>query len=193
MTSGSNTQAVMLLTVSFGKSDGSKVKPLSTKEWARFATWLRSRNLEVSDLLTGDLRSQLCGWTDRSITLSRLESLFDRGGALGLALEKWQRAGLWIMTQWDPGYPERFETPAWTGIPTRALRLRKQNAPCGRRHRRRWLSRRGQGRSRFCGKYRRCRRCTGILDRIGRRSRGGPERHVERPEVRGHGNRRCGR
>lgn len=109
MTSGSNTQALMLLTVSFGKSDGSKARPLSPKEWARFAAWLRNRNLEVSDLLRGDLRSQLCSWTDRSITLSRLESLFDRGGALGLALEKWQRAGLWIMTQWDPEYPERLK------------------------------------------------------------------------------------
>lgn len=109
MTSGSNTQAVMLLTVSFGRSDRSEAKPLSPKEWARFATWLRNRNLNVSDLLKGDLRRQLEGWTDRSISRSRLESLIERGGALGLALEKWQRAGLWIMTQWDSGYPERLK------------------------------------------------------------------------------------
>ena len=109
MKSGSNTQAVTLLTVSFGRSDRSKAKPLSPKEWARLATWLRSRNLEVSDLLRGELTGQLEGWTDRSITLSRLESLFDRGGALGLAQEKWQRAGLWMMTQWDSEYPEKLK------------------------------------------------------------------------------------
>ena len=109
MNLGSNTQAVMLLTVSFGKPDGSNAKPLSPKEWARFATWLGSRKLEVSALLKGELRSQLHGWLDRSITLSRLERLLDRGGALGLALEKWQRAGLWIMTQSDPEYPERLK------------------------------------------------------------------------------------
>ena len=109
MNSGANTQALMLLTVSFGRSDRSSAKPLSPKEWARFAIWLRNRKLEVSGLLKGELTSQLDGWTDRSITLPRLESLFDRGGALGLALERWQRAGLWIMTQWDPQYPERLK------------------------------------------------------------------------------------
>ena len=109
MTSVPDTQAVMLLTVSFGRSDRSEAKPLSPKEWARFATWLGDRDLEASDLLKGELRSQLDGWTDRSITLSRLESLFERGGALGLALEKWQRAGLWIITQRDPRYPERLK------------------------------------------------------------------------------------
>ena len=108
MNSGSDAQAVMLLTVSFGRSDRSKAKPLSPKEWARFAAWLGSRKLEVSALLKGELRSQLHGWLDRSITLCRLERLLDRGGALGLALEKWQRAGLWIMTQSDPEYPERL-------------------------------------------------------------------------------------
>ena len=109
MNSGANIQAVMLLTVSFGRSDRSDARPLSPKEWARFAAWLRDRDLEASDLLKGELRSQLDGWTDRSITLSRLESLFERGGALGLAFEKWQRAGLWIITQMDPQYPERLK------------------------------------------------------------------------------------
>ncbi len=99
----------MLLTVSLGRSDRSEAKPLSPKEWARFATWLRNRNLEVSDLLKGELRSQLEGWTDRSIPRSRLESLVERGGALGLAIERWQRAGLWIMTPWDSEYPERLK------------------------------------------------------------------------------------
>ena len=109
MNLGSQTQAVMLLTVSFGKSDESRAKPLSPKEWARFATWLRDRNLEPSALLKGELRSLLSGWMDRSITLSRLESLLGRGGALGLSLEKWQRAGLWIITQSDPKYPVRLK------------------------------------------------------------------------------------
>ena len=109
MNLGSHIQAVLLLTVSFGKSDGSRAKPLSPKEWARFATWLRDRNLEPSALLKDELRSQLSGWMDRSITLSRLESLLDRGGALGLSLEKWQRAGLWIITQSDPKYPVRLK------------------------------------------------------------------------------------
>ena len=109
MNLGSQAQAVMLLTVSFGKSDKSGAKPLSTKEWARFAVWLKDHDLEPSALLKGDMKDLLSGWMDRSITLSRLESLMDRGGALGLALEKWQRAGLWVITRSDPEYPERLK------------------------------------------------------------------------------------
>ena len=109
MNLGSQAQAVMLLTVSFGKSDKSSAKPLSTKEWARFAVWLKDHDLDPSALLKGDMNGLLSGWMDRSITLSRLESLMDRGGALGLALEKWQRAGLWVITRSDPKYPKRLK------------------------------------------------------------------------------------
>ena len=46
---------------------------------------------------------------DRSITLARLESLMDRGGAFGLSLERWQRAGLWVVAQSDPEYPVQLK------------------------------------------------------------------------------------
>ena len=105
----SQAQAVMLLTARFGKLDRSGVKPLSTREWARFAGWLKDHDLEPSALLKGDLKSELSEWTDRSISLPRLESLLDRGGALALALEKWQRAGLWIITRSAPEYPQRLK------------------------------------------------------------------------------------
>lgn len=105
----SHTQAVVLLTVSFGTPEGSTAKPLSPKEWARLAAWLRDRKLDASALLKGDLKNELSGWMDRSITLSRLESLLDRGGAFGLSLERWQRTGLWIVTQSDPEYPGQLK------------------------------------------------------------------------------------
>ncbi len=99
----------MLLTVSFGSYDRCGAKPLSAKEWARFAVWLKEHGLEPSILLKGDMKVLLAGWSDRSITLSRLERLLDRGAALGLALEKWQRAGLWVVTRSAPEYPERLK------------------------------------------------------------------------------------
>lgn len=102
-------QAVMLLTVSFGKSDPTKAKPLSNNEWARFAIWLKDHGLEPASLLKGDLQTLLTGWIDRSISVARLEQLMGRGTALGLSLEKWQRAGLWILTRSDPEYPERLK------------------------------------------------------------------------------------
>ncbi|WP_442756694.1 DNA-processing protein DprA [Methylocystis sp. JAN1] len=99
-------QAVILLTVPFGKTDA---KPLSVREWARFALWLKDHELEPSRLLKGELHSLLSSWMDRTVTLERIEGLLDRGGALGLALEKFQRAGLWIITRSEADYPERLK------------------------------------------------------------------------------------
>jgi predicted Rossmann fold nucleotide-binding protein DprA/Smf involved in DNA uptake len=99
----------VLLTVSIGKSDPAKAKPLANKEWARFAIWLKDHGLEPASLLKGDLQTLLAGWMDRSVSLARIEALIGRGAALGLALEKWQRAGFWILTRSDPDYPERLK------------------------------------------------------------------------------------
>ena len=43
------------------------------------------------------------------MTTHRVEALLDRGAALGLALEKWERAALWVMTRSDPDYPDRLK------------------------------------------------------------------------------------
>ena len=110
-------QAVMLLTVRFGKHDKTSARPLTAREWARFAVWLKDHDLDPSALLQGELRNQLSDWTDRSISLSRLEKLLERGGAFGLALEKWQRAGLWILTRSAPEYPQRLKRRLRMGSP----------------------------------------------------------------------------
>ena len=121
-------QAIMLLTVAFGKKASGAAKPLSNREWGKFAGWLREHDLQPSFLLEGDLQDVLAGWhgVDNSIPLTRLEQLLDRGGALGLVLEKWQRAGLWTMTRSDPDYPARLKQ-----------RLKEQSPPvlfgCGDR------------------------------------------------------------
>ena len=102
-------QAVLLLNVSFGKSDSSGSKPLSNKEWGRLAVWLHDNGLEPSVLLKGDLDALLEGWEDRKVTRERLRGLLNRGAALGLSLERWERAGLWVLTRSDPDYPERLK------------------------------------------------------------------------------------
>lgn len=102
-------QAILLLAVSFGKNDPKSAKPLSKSEWARFAVWLKDHNLEPSSLLKGDVQSQLSGLLDKTISSDRVQSLLGRGTTLGLALEKWERAGLWVMTRSDPDYPERLK------------------------------------------------------------------------------------
>ena len=124
----SQAQAIMLLTVAFGKSAHAAAKPLSGKEWGKFAGWLKERELQPSFLLEGNLGEILTDWkgVDPAITLDRLDQLLGRGGALALALEKWQRAGLWVLTRSDSDYPGRLKQ-----------RLKAQSPPvlfgCGNR------------------------------------------------------------
>lgn len=109
MNLSSQEQAILLLTVSFGKNDSHSVQPLSKGEWSRFAIWLKNHGLEPSSLLKGNVQLQLSGFSDKSISTDRIQALLERGTTLGLALEKWERAGLWIMTRSDPDYPERLK------------------------------------------------------------------------------------
>ena len=102
-------QAVLLLNVSLGKSDSGGSRPLSNKEWARFVLWMHDNRLEPSLLLKGDLDVLLEGWKDRTATPERLRALLNRGAALGLSLERWERAGLWVLTRSDADYPERLK------------------------------------------------------------------------------------
>ena len=104
------TQAILLLTAWFSKPTSRDPKPLTVTEWGRFAQWLKVQNITPELLLTAsDPLTPLEGWSDRTITQERIVALLGRAGALGLALEKWQRAGLWVMTRSDPDYPTRLK------------------------------------------------------------------------------------
>lgn len=112
-----HTQAVLLLTAHFSKAQKGAVKPLTPKEWGRFALWLHERSLTPEQLMTGRLDELLNGWSDKTITLDRVEGLLNRGSALALAMEKWLRAGLWVMTRSDPDYPVRLKKRLRTDSP----------------------------------------------------------------------------
>ncbi|MDA0273415.1 MAG: DNA-processing protein DprA, partial [Proteobacteria bacterium] len=117
METSANTQSILLLTSRFGdKSED--VKPLAPKEWGRFAKWLHDHDRKPEQLLRGDLNSNLDGWADTQVSRERVGRLLDRGSALALALEKWYRANLWVITRADATYPVRlkrllgYESPA---------------------------------------------------------------------------------
>ena len=58
-----------------------------------------------ADLLATNPGALLNGWQDSRITSERVLQLLGHGHSLALAVEKWQRAGLWVITRSDPEYP----------------------------------------------------------------------------------------
>lgn len=112
-----HTQAVLLLTAHFSKPRPDDAKPLTPTEWGRFALWLRDRNLPPEALLSGNVREKLADWTDAQISLERIGRLLDRGSALAIAMEKWLRSGLWILTRSDTAYPSKLKQRLRTAAP----------------------------------------------------------------------------
>lgn len=109
MALSAQAQAVVLLTAHLAKRGQGQARPLSPREWSRLALWLRDRDLLPESLLSDAPAALLAGWLDNTVTVQRIEALLGRGGALGLALERWERAGLWVITRADPDYPERLK------------------------------------------------------------------------------------
>ena len=51
------------------------------------------------------------------MTIRRIQALLNRGAALGFALEKWERAGLWVLTRADMKYPNLLKQRLGTRAP----------------------------------------------------------------------------
>lgn len=102
-----STQAVLLLSTFFGKPKKGEHRPLTAIEYGRFARWLHE-NGYTPDALFHQFDEIAAGWRDpkSKITEERLQALLSRGAAMGLALEKWQRAGIWLITRQDAEYPK---------------------------------------------------------------------------------------
>jgi len=110
-------QATLLLTCYFRKASKEDAKPLTNLEWGRFALWLKEKNTTPADFLIPDPQPLLTGWHDCKISQERILSLLNRGHSLALAVEKWQRAGLWVVTRSDPEYPKRLKARLKTNSP----------------------------------------------------------------------------
>lgn len=109
MNLSTNAQATLLLTCYFKKANKEDAKPLTISEWGRFALWLKEKGITPSDLIASDPETLLAGWYDNRINIERVLQLLGRGHSLALAVEKWQRAGLWIVTRSDTEYPKRLK------------------------------------------------------------------------------------
>ena len=104
-----NAQAILLLTSYFSKPVKGAAKPLTITEWGRFAHWLYDKKHQPADLLSEEQQNILSQWQDTKVTSERVSELLARGHSLALAVEKWQRAGLWILTRADDEYPKKLK------------------------------------------------------------------------------------
>ncbi|MEZ8983247.1 DNA-processing protein DprA [Vibrio cyclitrophicus] len=124
-----NTKAILMLTHHFNRADRKACKPLSENGYGYLAHWLNVNKFAPKDLLDSDRLTEFFDMfsddvthfqsksdlssimarldkTVADITEERLTALLSRGMALSQALEKWQSAGIWILTRSDEDYPK---------------------------------------------------------------------------------------
>ena len=101
------TIAILLITAYFSKDVSETVQPLSIAEWSVFGTWLVEKNLNPEVLLAG-YTEHLRQWEHDTITKKRLISLLERKASLAIALDKWTKAGIWILNRSEVAYPQKI-------------------------------------------------------------------------------------
>lgn len=104
-----DTEVVLLLCGRFGGEKQEPHAPLSPREYGELAKWLNSRNLRPSDLMGPGAADQLASAHEAKLERKRLEFLLGRGTAMALALERWSRGGLWVISRGDPAFPMRLK------------------------------------------------------------------------------------
>ena len=102
-------QAIVLLTSYFKKPGENDVKPLTPTEWNTFASWLMDRRYTPGSLLSDDGENIINSWDEKKITRERLFSLLKRGAQMSVMIEKWSRAGIWVLTRADADYPKKLK------------------------------------------------------------------------------------
>ena len=103
-----DTQAVLLLCGELGQR-GNGLKPLGLRQYNLLAAWLKTEGLRPGDLLTAKGRAKLAGLQTAEVNRDRVSPLLERGAALALMVERWERGGLWAISRGDDCYPERLK------------------------------------------------------------------------------------
>jgi predicted Rossmann fold nucleotide-binding protein DprA/Smf involved in DNA uptake len=99
-----------LLCSRLGQVENNGAKPLTAKQYSALARWLRERSMRPADLLENQGRGQLSELQIPGLARRAVETLLDRGAALGIMTERWPSRGLWVLGRGDDGYPNRFKS-----------------------------------------------------------------------------------
>jgi predicted Rossmann fold nucleotide-binding protein DprA/Smf involved in DNA uptake len=106
-----DTEAILLLCCRLPKDLGGEehARALTHGEYIRLAGWLHENDLRPSNLLDDNWKGILEKSEDSGLDISRLSNLLTRGVSISFARERWERAGLWILSRADPSYPKRWK------------------------------------------------------------------------------------
>lgn len=104
-----DTKVILLLCGRFGGEKQEPYQPLTTKDYGELARWLKERQLRPSDLMTEAGHDTLSGLLEAGLERKRVEFLLGRGTAMALALERWARGGLWVISRADAEFPQRLK------------------------------------------------------------------------------------
>lgn len=104
-----DTEVVLLLCGRFGGEKQEAYQPLTPREYGELAKWLNARSLRPSGLMTDAGREALLTVTEARLERKRIEFLLGRGTAMALALERWARGGLWVISRGDAEFPKRLK------------------------------------------------------------------------------------
>jgi predicted Rossmann fold nucleotide-binding protein DprA/Smf involved in DNA uptake len=104
----SDTQAVLLLCGELGQRGGNGLKPLGLRQYNALASWLKAQGMRPGDLLEPEGLAKLATVEVHEVNPDRVAPLLDRGAALALVVERWERSGLWVVSRSDSLYPERL-------------------------------------------------------------------------------------
>ncbi len=137
-----DTQAVLLLCGELGQRGSNGLKPLGLRQYNNLATWLKTEGLRPGDLLTSEGRTRLGGIQAAEVNSDRVSPLLERGTALALIVERWERSGLWVISRSDDCYPDRLKRylglaapPLLYGVGSKSLLNRGGLAVVGSRDR----------------------------------------------------------
>ena len=103
-----DTEVVLLLCGRFGGERQEPFQPLSGRDYGELAKWLNARSLRPADLMTDAGKAQLQAVNEAKLERKRLDFLLGRGTAMALALERWSRGGLWVISRGDAEFPKRL-------------------------------------------------------------------------------------
>ena len=101
-------QANVLLTVPLGSRELRSEKTLTPTEYQKLQEFLAFKKATIADLLESNGSALLEGLQIKNLQKKRVENLLKQGTALAISVEKWERAGLWIISPLHEDYPQRY-------------------------------------------------------------------------------------